>query len=277
MYLLAVNGNLIIVTLVCSVSQLHKPMYFFLCNLSAQDIIYVSAFLPKLLAIMITGDTSISFLGCFTQIFMYGFCINSEFFLLSCMAYDRYVAICIPLRYSLIMNKKYCALLITLSWCNGFLNALIFTLMMSNLSYCNKHKINNIFCDSVILLKLSCSDITFIVTYYIPILGLLLGWLPFVLIFSSYIHIIMTILQIRTSVGRHKTFSSCSSHLTVVILFFGTCLGLNMKPKSDNSLQTDKLLSILYIGLVPLVNPLVYSLRNKDVLKAMKHFSKNIC
>ncbi|XP_053545648.1 olfactory receptor 1496-like [Bombina bombina] len=275
-YLLSVLGNLIITALICLSPKLHTPMYFFLCSLSVQDIIYVSTFLPKLLAITITGDTSISFLGCITQIYLLAFCVGTEFFLLTSMAYDRYVAICIPLRYSLIISRKLCSLMISASWVGGFLNALVFCIIVSNLSFCNKREINNFFCDIIIFLKLSCSDITYILTLYIPIESLVFGLFPFSLIMASYICIISTILKIRTSSGRLKTFSSCSSHLTVVILFCGTFLGLNLKPKTEHSLETDKLLSMLYIGVVPMVNPLVYSLRNKEVLKSMKSILKMI-
>ncbi|XP_053545638.1 olfactory receptor 1496-like [Bombina bombina] len=274
MYLLAVLGNVTIVTLVSLVSQLQSPMYLFLCSLSVQDIMYVSAILPKLLAITITGDTSITFSGCITQIFLFAFCIASEFLLLTSMAYDRYVAICIPLHYPLIMSKTVCALLITVSWFGGLLNASAFSLIASHLTFCNKQEINNFFCDVIILLKLSCSDITYIMTLFIPLEATALGLLPFILIMTSYIYIISTILKIRSSSGRLKTFSSCSSHLTVVVLFYGTSISLNMKPKSENSLEIDKLLSIIYTGMVPMVNPLVYSLRNKEVLKAMKSFLK---
>ncbi|XP_053571760.1 olfactory receptor 13C9-like [Bombina bombina] len=275
MYLLAVFGNGIIVTLVSLVPQLHTPMYLFLCSLSVQDIIYVSAILPKRLAITITGDTSISFSGCITQIFLLIFCVDTEFFLLTSMAYDRYVAICVPLHYPLIISKKVCALFITVSWFGGFLNASAFSLMVSHLTFCNKREINSLFCD-LNLLNLSCSDITFIMTLFIPVEATVLSLLPFTLIMISYICIISTILKIRSSSGRLKTFSSCSSHLTVVVLFYGTSLILNLKPKSENSQEIDKLLSLIYIGVIPMINPLVYSLRNKEVLEAIKSILKRI-
>ncbi|XP_053545656.1 olfactory receptor 2K2-like [Bombina bombina] len=271
-YLLAVLGNVTIVTLVSLVSQLQTPMYLFLCSLSVQDIMYVSATLPKLLAITITDDTNITFSGCITQIFLYVFCVDTEFFLLTSMAYDRYVAICTPLHYPLIMSKTVCALLITVSWFGGFLNAYALSLIVSHLTFCNKQDINNFFCDVIILLRLSCSDITFIINFFVLLEGTVLGLLPFTFIMVSYIYIISTIVKIRSSSGRLKTFSSCSSHLTVVVLFYGTSISLNMKPKSENSLEIDKLLSIIYIGVVPMVNPLVYSLRNKEVFKAVKYF-----
>ncbi|XP_053545655.1 olfactory receptor 13F1-like [Bombina bombina] len=235
---------------------------------------YVSAILPKLLAITITGDTSITFSGCITQIFIFVFCIDTEFLLLTSMAYDRYVAICIPLHYPLIMSKTVCALFITVSWYGGILNAFALSLISSDLTFCNKQEINNFFCDVIILLKLSCSDITYIINLFTLVEGTVFGLLPFILIMISYIYIIATILKIRSSSGRLKTFSSCSSHLTVVVLFYRTSSSLNMKSKSEHSLEIDKLLSIIYTGMVPMVNPPVYSLRNKEVLKAMKSFLK---
>ncbi|KAM4642063.1 olfactory receptor 5V1-like [Discoglossus pictus] len=250
-------------------------MYFFLCNLSIQDIVYVTAILPKLLAMTITGDASISIFGCITQFFFLGFCIDTEFNLLTSMAYDRYVAICIPLRYFLIINRNMCALLATSSWLTGLMNASIYTVLMSNLSLCNAEVINNFFCDAQTMLKLSCSDTTH-VRIYITVNGALFGWFPFILIMTSYMYIISTILKIQTSSGRVKAFSSCSSHLIIVILFYGASLGLYMKPESSHSQQLDKLLSLLYIAIVPMLNPLVYSLRNKDVLKAMNMCFKNI-
>ncbi|KAM4642049.1 olfactory receptor 2T11-like [Discoglossus pictus] len=270
MYLLAVTANLIITGLICLVYQLHNPMYFFLCNLSVQDIIYVSTILPKLLVITITGDTRISFFFCcFIQIFLFAFCVDTEFFLLSSMAYDRYVAICIPLRYSLIMNKKLCAILITTPWLAGFVNSLMFTLLMLNLTFCKSQEINHFFCDAPTMLKLSCSD-TSIIRTVISVEGVSLGLFPFVMILISYMYILSTVLKIKSSAGRLKTFSSCSSHLTVVILFYGTSISLYMKPKSEQSQEQDKMLSMLYIALVPMLNPLVYSLRNREVLKSMK-------
>ncbi|KAM4642055.1 olfactory receptor 13F1-like [Discoglossus pictus] len=268
MYLLAMLGNLLIISLVCLVSQLHTPMYFFLCNVSVQDIMYVSSVLPELLTIIIKADNRISFSGCMAQIFLFAVCLVTEFFLLTSMAYDRYVAICIPLRYSVIMNKRVCSILAAAPWLFGFLNSLMFTLLMSNLSFCNLSDINHFFCDAQTIVKLACGDTTCL-RIFIPVECVLLGWIPFMLIMISYLHIISTILTIKTSAGRLKAFSTCSSHLVVVILFYGTSLSLNMKSRSDHSQETDKLLSVLYIAVVPILNPLVYSLRNKDVLKAL--------
>ncbi|XP_031754085.1 olfactory receptor 2T10-like [Xenopus tropicalis] len=245
-------------------------MYFFLCNLSVQDIVYVTAILPKFLAITITGDNSISFLGCMTQFYLYASCVTTEFLLLTSMAYDRYVAICIPMRYSLIMKKSVCVLLASVSWFIGATNSFMYCWLISNLLFCDRLEINHFFCDLKTILELSCSDTTYI-KIVIIILCVIFGFLPFGLILISYGNIISSALKIRTSAGKLKTFSSCCSHLTVVLLFCGTCISLYMKPDSGNSQEMDKLLSLLYVAVTPLLNPLVYSLRNKDIINAIKH------
>ncbi|XP_053545691.1 olfactory receptor 1G1-like [Bombina bombina] len=275
MYLLAVLGNLMITAAVCLVSQLHTPMYFFLCNLSVEDIVYVSTVLPKLLVTTVTGDTSISFTSCFVQMFLFGLCVVVEFLLLASMAYDRYVAICIPLHYLLIMNKMVVLLLASTSWFLAAFMSLFFTLMVANLTFCDVQDINHFFCDPQTVLKISCSDTTNILIVT-SIGGVLFGFCPFILIITSYIFIISTILKIQTSAGRSKTFSSCSSHLTVVILFYGTSLSMNMKPKSENSKKLDIILSLIYIAVVPVLNPLVYSLRNREVMKAIEKSFKTL-
>ncbi|KAM4749142.1 olfactory receptor 1G1-like [Rhinophrynus dorsalis] len=268
-YLIATFGNMMITIVVPLDSRLHSSMYFFLCNLAIEDIVYITAILPKLMNIIITGETKICFIDCVTQIFVFLFCVSTEFMLLTAMAYDRYVAICIPLHYSLILNKRVCALMASASWIIGALDALPYSFLLSKLSFCSSREINHFFCDLKTVLKLSCSDGT-VINVLIFVDCTLLGVFPFLFIITSYVFIISTILKIRTSAGRLKTFSSCSSHLTVVLLFFGTSLSLYMKPESEHSQEQDKLLSLLYVALVPMLNPLVYSLRNKQVLKALK-------
>ncbi|XP_063302332.1 olfactory receptor 1G1-like [Pelobates fuscus] len=269
LFLLATLGNMTISLLVCLVPHLHTPMYFFLCNLSVQDILYVTSILPKLMAITATYNTKISFAGCITQMFVFVCCVSTEFFLLASMAYDRYVAICIPLHYSFIMNKKLCTIMASVSWLLGSLNSIMYSVLISNLSFCNNKEINHLFCDVKTMMSLSCSDFTNIRTI-MTVEGALWGYVPFLMILISYVYIISTILKIRTSAGRLKIFSSCSSHLTVVIIFCVTSIVLNMKPTSEHSQEQDKLLSMLYVALVPMLNPLVYALRNKEVLKAVK-------
>ncbi|XP_073510864.1 olfactory receptor 10Q1-like [Phyllobates terribilis] len=268
-YLLCVLENTLVTFIVCLTSQLQKPMYFFLCNLTVLDIIYVSAILPKLIMITTTGDTGISNAGCFTQVFLYVFCIGTEFFLLVCMAYDRYVAICLPLHYMLIMNPKKCLILAAFCYNLGVFNAMMYALLISKLLFSHSREINHFFCHMKSILELSCSDTTNI-GILITVDGIVLGFFPFALILISYIYIILTILKIHSTSGRHKAFSSCSSHLMVVLLFCLTSLSLNMKPKTKFSQEEDKQLSMLYIAVAPMLNPLVYSLRNKDVLEAIK-------
>ncbi|XP_053545674.1 olfactory receptor 1G1-like [Bombina bombina] len=275
MYLLAVLGNLMITAAVCLVSQLHTPMYFFLCNLSVEDIVYVSTVLPKLFVTTVTGDTSISISSCIVQLYFFALCVTVEFVLLSFMAYDRYVAICVPLHYILIMNKMMCILLASSSWFFGSIVSLFLTLMVTNLRFCDVHDINHFFCDPQTMIKISCSDTTNIIMFT-SIAGVLCGCCPFVLIIISYIYIISTILKIQTSGGRSKMFSSCSSHLMVVILFCGTSISMNMKPKSEKSQKLDIILSLIYIAVVPVLNPLVYSLKNREVMKAIKKTFKTL-
>ncbi|KAE8619448.1 hypothetical protein XENTR_v10009781 [Xenopus tropicalis] len=268
-YLTAELANMMIIVLVCLVPQLHTPMYFFLCNLAAQDIISVSAFLPKLMAITITGDTSISFPGCITQVFLFAFCIGIDIFLLATMAYDRYVAICIPLRYYLIMNTRVCLLLVGIAWILYIPNAICLALLFSRLSFCKSRELNHFFCDLKMLLEISCSD-TSPIKQFMSAQKPFTGILPFVLIITSYVYVITTIIKLRSSAARLKAFSSCSSHLTVVLLFCGTSIGIYIMPQSEKLQKQVKVLSLLYIGVVPMLNPLVYSLRNQQVRSAAK-------
>ncbi|XP_068129629.1 olfactory receptor 1E16-like [Hyperolius riggenbachi] len=266
-YLFTVLGNALIITLICLVSQLHTPMYFFLCNLSSSDIAYVSVTFPKLMSIFLTQDHSITFYGCIAQLYFFLVCGQIDIFVLTCMAYDRYVAICKPLQYSLIMNKGVCITLAAFSWLTSIWNSLVHAMIASLLPFCYSNEIDHFFCDLKTLNKLSASDSTFrdLLT---TVGSVLIGCVPFFLIIISYVYIILTILKIRSSNGRLKAFSSCTSHLVTVLLFYGPIIFLYMKPENNNSSKNDKLLSICYVAIVPLLNPLVYSLRNKDVLAA---------
>ncbi|KAM3926806.1 olfactory receptor 1G1-like [Leptodactylus fuscus] len=270
MYLVCLLGNLTILIIVCMTPKLHTPMYFFLCNLSVLDIIYVSVISPKLLAIMITKDTTMPNSQCLIQLFLYVFCVATEFFLLTTMAYDRYVAICVPLRYVLLMNRWICFLLAFLSWNLGAVNSLVYTLLISKLSFSESKEINHLFCHMMSILRLSCVDSTNI-RLLITVNGIALGFVCMILIFTSYMYIMSTILKIKTTSGRQKAFSRCSSHITIVLLFCLSSLSLNMKAESESSQEQDKMLSMIYIAVVPMLNPLVYSLRNKDVISALRN------
>ncbi|XP_031761674.1 olfactory receptor 5M11-like [Xenopus tropicalis] len=262
-YLIILLGNLIIFLVISCNPHLHTPMYIFLQNLSLIDISFTSDILPNLLHILLTKENSISFLGCMTQMYVFLSLASSEYFLLTAMAYDRYVAICDPLHYIARMSRKHCAGLITAAFTVGFGATASFVVLVSRLSYCASHLINHFFCDISPLLKLSCSS-TFIVELLIYINGTLLFFSSFLLILTSYIFIISAILKIKSSDGRKKAFSTCASHLACVITLYGTVFCLYMRPTTSYSLKRDKFFSLLYIVLGPVLNPLIYTLKNTD-------------
>ncbi|KAG8543138.1 hypothetical protein GDO81_021370 [Engystomops pustulosus] len=269
MYLMAILGNLMITMVIGLVPNLHTPMYFFLCNLSVVDVIYVSSSLPKLLSITITQDNRISFAGCISQLFFFTFSGTCDIFVLTSMAGDRYVAICRPLQYTLIMNRRVCGAMSALCWTVSAVNSLLLTLLTSVLEFCNSHEISHFFCEFKTMTALSSSDTT-IRKIFIFVEDIIIAFVPFSLTVASYVQIISTILKIRLSETRLKAFSSCTSHLTTVILFYGPILILYMKPESEYSKELDNLFSLLYVAVVPMLNPFVYSLRNKDVLDAVR-------
>ncbi|KAG9470133.1 hypothetical protein GDO78_018781 [Eleutherodactylus coqui] len=275
MYLLAVVGNLIIAVLVCTAPQLHTPMYFFLCNLSSVDVIYVSNILPKLLSIILAEDKTISYFACITQFYFFIFCANAENNILACMAYDRYVAVCSPLHYSMIITRKVCFIISTSCMIFCAINSLMLTIMISTLSFCYSHKINHFFCESRALLALSSDDITGReMVLFAEDICLVVFTLLFILI--SYVRIFSSLLAIHSAKGRLKGFSSCSSHVITVLLFYGPIIFLYLKPESQHSEEQGKILSMLYMAVVPMLNPFVYSLRNRDVLGAIRKVAKKI-
>ncbi|KAM5171847.1 olfactory receptor 1E16-like [Mantella aurantiaca] len=267
-YLKAMLGNMIITMLIIPVPHLHTPMYFLICNLSLLDMSFISVTVPKLLDITKTNMNILTFNGCISQMYFFIATANIESFLLTSMSYDRYVAICNPLLYPLIMNSVTCCFLSSASWLLGFLNSLLLSLLTSNLSFCNSNVINNFFCDLKALLKLSCTDTTLIQTI-ILVDNFAIGFLPSSLTLTSYVYIISSVLKIHSTDGRRKSFSNCTSHLTTVFLYYGTALCLYMFPNAENSQIKDSILSFVYVALIPMVNPLIYSLRNKDVLGAL--------
>ncbi|XP_030066643.1 olfactory receptor 5V1-like [Microcaecilia unicolor] len=263
-YLMSLTGNLLIIFTVCSDSHLHSPMFFFLINLSFLEICYVTVTVPKLLAVLIAQNKTISFMQCMIQMYLFLACTNAEFYLLTAMAYDRYVAICNPLRYTIIMNRKVCITLASVSWLIAFQNPVPHVTLISKSSFCSSNEINHFFCDITVLMALSCSE-TSVIENINYVEGPIYGFTPFILTVISYVYIISAILKIHSVKGRQKAFSTCSSHLTVVLLFYGTSFGVYMKPKSDYSMDLNKLLTIVYITAIPLLNPLIYSLRNKEL------------
>nr|XP_033779218.1 olfactory receptor 5V1-like [Geotrypetes seraphini] len=269
LYLLAVLGNLLVIFIICADRHLHTPMYFFLANLSSLDICSLTSIVPKMLVILLTKNQNISFVGCILQMYCYSTCVSTEFALLTAMAYDRYIAICNPLRYLNIMNKNACAILAAASWIAGLLDPLPHNIAISQSSFCDSNVINHFFCEVTALVKLSCSDTSIIQTMNY-IVGLFAIFLPFLLILLSYIFIIFSILRIRSSKGKSKAFSTCSSHLTVILLAYGTIIGVYMNPRSVNSADQNKLPIAMYIVTLPLLNPVIYSLRSRELKVALK-------
>ncbi|XP_056425754.1 olfactory receptor 5V1-like [Hyla sarda] len=272
-YLMAMSGNLIIICLVCLVPKLHTPMYFFLCNLAIVDVASTTTSIPKLLAISLTHDHRISYTGCMIQLFFFVLCADGEIFILTSMAYDRYVAICKPLEYHMIMRKNMYVVMAASTWIVGALNALTHTILTSILQFCYSNIINNFLCELNSVVVLSSSDLTSRKVFMFSEV-FLISFVQFLLTIISYIFIFSTILKIRSSAGRMKAFSSCTSHLIIVILFYGPLFFLYIKPKSEDSKEQDMLLSMLYPVVVPMLNPLVYSLRNKDVWEAILFVTK---
>nr|XP_033818186.1 olfactory receptor 1-like [Geotrypetes seraphini] len=269
MYTMNLMGNGTMLSIITSNSQLHTPMYFFLYNLSFVDMCFSSVTVPKLLSDLISDSKTISFSECIAQLYFFIVFACSECVLLSIMAYDRYVAVCKPLHYITIMNKKVCLSMSVLCWIISFLHGLLHTLLARQLSFCKSNQIQHYFCDLAALLKLSCTD-TFINELVIFAEASLLGMVPFFIILISYIRIITTILKIKSTERRWKTFSTCSSHLTVVTFFYGTLFFMYMRPSSSYSLAKDKITSVVYNVLSPMFNPVIYSLRNRDVKRAVK-------
>ncbi|XP_053330104.1 olfactory receptor 5V1-like [Spea bombifrons] len=274
-YLLALSGNLTIVLVIGMEPLLHTPMYFFLCNLSFLDITFTSTILPKLLHICLTGQRNISFAGCVAQMFFFVVCVVAEYCLLAVMAFDRYSAICHPLRYPQLMNLRVCVQMAVASWFFGFLDSTTYVSLLSQYSFCSSNAINHLFCDLKPLLKLSCSG-TQSVEFAIQVSGALFGFTPLAFIIITYIFIIATILRIRSKEGKRKAFSTCSSHLTVVIMFFGIILTMYMRPKSAYSIEQDKVFSVLYTLGIPMLNPVIYSLRNNEVKQALEKAKRNL-
>ncbi|KAE8589872.1 hypothetical protein XENTR_v10017795 [Xenopus tropicalis] len=262
-YLTILLGNLIIFLVISCNPHLHTPMYIFLQNLSLIDISSTSNILPNLLHILLTQQNNISFLGCMTQMYAFASLASSEYILLTAMAYDRYVAICDPLHYFARMSRKHCAGLITAAFTVGFVDPVGHFVLIPKLSFCASRLIKHFFCDVTALLQLSCSS-TFSVELLNYIEGTLLTFSSFLLILISYIFIISAILKIQSSQGRQKAFSTCASHLACVITLYGTIFCLYIRPTTSYSLERDKYFSLLYIVLGPVLNPLIYTLKNRE-------------
>ncbi|XP_064145226.1 olfactory receptor 10AG1-like [Loxodonta africana] len=270
-YIIIIIGNSLIIVLTSLDLALQKPMYFFLANFSLLEISYVTVTLPRMLMNLWTQDRSISVLECATQMCFFLMLGATECFLLAVMAYDRYVAICNPLHYPLVMNQKMCVQLAVGSWIIGIPVQIGQTATVFSLHFCDSNKINHFFCDIPHIIKLACGD-TSVHEMSVYVVTILIVTVPFMLILASYSKIICTILKLPTASGQAKAFSTCSSHLLVVLLFFGSTTITYLRPKSYHSAGMDKLLSLFYTIVTPLFNPMIYSLRNKDVIAALRKF-----
>ncbi|XP_003785420.1 olfactory receptor 13D1-like [Otolemur garnettii] len=268
MYLVILLGNSTLIILTLLDARLHTPMYFFLGNLSFLDICYTSSFIPSMLIHFLSEKKIISFTRCVVQMSVSYTMGSTECVLLAVMAYDRYVAICNPLRYPIIMNKALCVQMAAVSWGLGFLNSLTETVLAIRLPFCGKNVINHFVCEILAFVKLACTDIA--LNEIIIMLGnVIFLFSPLLLICISYVFILSTVLRINSAEGRKKAFSTCSAHMTVVIVFYGTILFMYMKPKSKDS-AFDKLIALFYGVVTPMLNPIIYSLRNTEVQGAMR-------
>ncbi|XP_008561836.1 PREDICTED: olfactory receptor 7D4-like [Galeopterus variegatus] len=269
MFVVTVLGNLLIILAVSSDSHLHMPMYFFLSNLSFVDICFTSTTVPKMLVNIQTQSKSIPYAGCLAQMCFFMVFGGMDTFLLTVMAYDRFVAICYSLHYPVIMNPHRCGLLVLVSWFLSLSYALIQSLLMLRLSFCSNWGIQHFYCELAQVLTLACSDtlINYILLYMV--MGLL-GFVPFSGIIFSYSRIISSILRIPSTDGKYRAFSTCGSHLSVVLLFYGTGLGVYLSSDASSSSWKGMVASVMYTVVTPMLNPFIYSLRNRDIKKALQ-------
>uniref|UniRef100_A0A8C0J7X5 Olfactory receptor n=1 Tax=Chelonoidis abingdonii TaxID=106734 RepID=A0A8C0J7X5_CHEAB len=258
-YTMTLMGNLGMMALIHADPHLHTPMYFFLSTLSFIDICYSSVVTPRLLH----GHRAISFRACIAQMYFFFFFGSTEFFLLATMAYDRYLAICHPLRYPVLMNGRACARLALASWVSGFLTPFLPTAFISQLPFCGTNRINHFFCDTGPLLRLSTGD-THVADILVFLVSVVVVLSSFLLTLTSYTLIVSAICRIPSATGRHKAFATCASHLTVVIIFYGTVIFMYIRPGSGRASNMDKVVSVFYAIIIPLLNPVIYTLRNRD-------------
>ncbi|KAM6224177.1 olfactory receptor 2M2-like [Rhynchocyon petersi] len=268
-YIVAVTGNAILVILLTLDPQLHTPMYFLLSQLSLMDISLITTTVPKMLTNFFSSTSHISYIACGTQVYFYISLAGSECILLTLMAYDRYVAICNPLRYVIIMNSRVCLQMAIASWVGGAVNSLVQTSYCMHFPICGSREIQHFFCEIQAVLKLSCED-TSAYEKVVSVMGIIFLFIPFGLIITSYILIFLSIHHINSSKGKSKAFTTCSSHLMVVVLYFGPTMVIYLTPSALHSSEQDQGLSVFYTILTPMFNPLTYSLRNKDVQAALK-------
>ncbi|XP_074994976.1 olfactory receptor 14A16-like [Calonectris borealis] len=269
-YLAALLGNGLIITAIACDHRLHTPMYFFLLNLSVLDLGCISTTVPKSMANSLWDTRAISYAGCAAQLFLYVFLMSAELYLLTIMAYDRYVAICQPLHYGTLLGSRACVLMTAVAWASGFLNSIFHTANTFSVPPCKGNAVDQFFCEIPQILKLSCSD-TYLREVVLLVVSLSLAFVCFIFIVVSYVQIFRAVLRIPSEKGQHKAFSTCTPHLAVVSLFVSTGIFANMKPPSISTPSVDLVVSILYALVPPAVNPLIYSMRNKELKDALKN------
>ncbi|NXJ97999.1 OR2A1 protein, partial [Corythaixoides concolor] len=268
-YLFTIVGNITVIAVIRADCQLQSPMYFFLANLSFLDICYISSSIPQMLVNLLTKKRTISFSGCAAQMY---FCLAfgmTECVLLGVMAYDRYVAICHPLLYATVMNRKVCILMIMASWTSSLLSSMVINSLTLQLPFCGPDVLNHYFCDVLAVLALACANAA-LMELVIFIFSILIVFIPFLLIITSYAHILSAILKIQSAHMQSKAFSTCGSHLMMVTIFYGTAICIYMNPKSRSPQDKDKVIALFYTVIAPMLNPLIYSLRNKDMKRALR-------
>ncbi|XP_051022919.1 olfactory receptor 8H1-like [Acomys russatus] len=272
-YLVTVLGNMGMMLIIRLDVQLQSPMYFFLTHLSLLDLSYSTVITPKTLENLLTSTKNISFLGCFMQLYFFVLFGGAECFLLSSMAYDRYVAICNPLHYPVVMSTRRCHALLTGSYMMGAIDSSVNMLCLSRINLCSSHVINHFFCDTPAILALSCSD-TYVIEMIIIIVSGSTLMVSLLTISMSYASILFTILKINSTSGKQKAFSTCASHVLAVTIFYSTMIFTYLKPKKSYSLGKDQVASVFYTIVIPMLNPLIYSLRNKEVKSAISRAIK---
>ncbi|NWW44272.1 O1019 protein, partial [Pedionomus torquatus] len=273
LYLLTLVGNIMIVTVIRADWQLHLPMYFFLANLSFLDICHISTNVPQMLVNLLTKRRTITFSACAAQMYFSVTFGMTECVLLGVMAYDRYVAICHPLLYNTVMNRKLCTHMVVASWTSSLLSSMVISSLTLQLPFCGPDISNHYFCEVPAVLALACADTTFR-ELVIFIFSILLAFTPFLLIITSYANILSAILKIQSAHLQSKAFSTCGSHLTVVTISYGTVTCMYMNPKPRSRQDRDKVLAVFYTVVAPMLNPLIYSLRNKDMKSALRRAMK---
>ncbi|XP_037360197.1 olfactory receptor 8D4-like [Talpa occidentalis] len=272
-YIATIVGNLGMISIIALSPQLHIPMYYFLTSLSLIDFSYSSVIIPKMLVGILSRDKTISYSACNIQFFSFCVCAISECYLLAAMAYDRYVAICSPLLYNVIMSPRVCSLLVAAVFSTGFILSMIYEVFLLQLDFCGSNIIKHYYCDIIPLIKLSCSS-----TYIDELLIFVIGGFNMVAtsmtIIISYAFILSSILRMQSKEGRSKAFSTCGSHLTAVVIFYGSLMFMYLKPASSSSAVQEKVTSVFYTIVIPMLNPLIYSLRNKEVQNALMKLLK---